>query len=57
MEFVTIVADQRYSLFRDFVNEERNRMEEYLGAVRVAGLAAVEIGLDPFTIDTNNKRV
>ena len=48
MEFVTVVADQRYRIYEDFVNDERNRMEEYLGAVRSAGLAALDSGSDPF---------
>ncbi|KDQ10751.1 hypothetical protein BOTBODRAFT_115291 [Botryobasidium botryosum FD-172 SS1] len=48
MEFATVVADQRYEVYRDFVNEERNRIDEYLGALRVAGLAALDSGSDPF---------
>jgi len=41
-----IVADSRYKLYEDFVNEEGRKLADYLGAVRQAILAGVE----PFVV-------
>jgi nuclear pore complex protein Nup107 len=46
-----IVADSRYKLYEDFVNEDGRRLGEYLGAVRQAVLCGLEGGgSDPFRV-------
>lgn len=51
LELVNIVADSRYKLYQDFVNEEGRRLADYLGAVRQAILGGLENGgSDPFRI-------
>ncbi|KAF9506540.1 hypothetical protein BS47DRAFT_1321765 [Hydnum rufescens UP504] len=46
----TIVADDRYTLYRDFVSGGKNRLDEYLGTVRSAALAVLDDGSkDPFS--------
>ncbi|KAJ7582625.1 nuclear pore protein 84/107 [Mycena floridula] len=50
-DLVNIVADSRYKLYEDFVNEEGRRLGDYLGAVRQAILGGLEGGgADPFRI-------
>ncbi|KAF8321303.1 hypothetical protein DL93DRAFT_2130809 [Clavulina sp. PMI_390] len=53
----TIVADERYQLYRDFLTtatsdgKPKNRLREYMYAVRETGLAALEGGnTDPFSV-------
>lgn len=51
LELVNIVADSRYKLYEDFVNEDGRRLGDYLGAVRQAILGGLEGGgSDPFAI-------
>jgi len=51
LELVNVVADSRYKLYEDFVNEEGRRLGEYLGAVRQAVLYGLEGGgSDPFRV-------
>lgn len=51
LELVNIVADSRYKLYEDFVNEDGRRLGDYLGAVRQAILGGLEGGgSDPFRI-------
>ncbi|KZT66080.1 hypothetical protein DAEQUDRAFT_813825 [Daedalea quercina L-15889] len=46
-----IVADSRYKLTEDFVNQDGRRLGDYLGAIRQAVLAGLEAGgSDPFRI-------
>jgi nuclear pore complex protein Nup107 len=46
-----VVADARYKLYEDFVNEEGRSLNDYLGAVRQAILAGLEGGgSDPFRV-------
>ncbi|KXN92482.1 hypothetical protein AN958_07429 [Leucoagaricus sp. SymC.cos] len=52
-ELVNIVADSRYRIYEDFINEGGRKMSDYLGAVRQAALAGVEGGgSDPFRVLT-----
>jgi len=45
------VADSRYQLYEDFVNEDGKRLGDYLGAVREAILGGLEGGgSDPFRV-------
>ncbi|KAG6906112.1 hypothetical protein DXG01_015860 [Tephrocybe rancida] len=45
------VADSRYKLYEDFVNQDGRRLGDYLGAVRRAMLAGLEAGgSDPFRV-------
>jgi hypothetical protein len=53
----TIVADERYQLYRDFITNStadgktQNRLPEYLYAMREVALAALEGGHhDPFSV-------
>ncbi|KAG2002400.1 nuclear pore complex protein [Coprinopsis cinerea AmutBmut pab1-1] len=49
LQLANIVADSRYKLHEDFVNEDGRRLGEYLGAVRRAFIGALEKGgSDPF---------
>ncbi|KAJ6459798.1 nuclear pore protein 84/107 [Mycena vitilis] len=51
LELANIVADSRYKLYEDFVNEDGRRLGDYLGAVRQAILGGLEGGgSDPFRI-------
>ncbi|KAF8324711.1 nuclear pore protein 84/107 [Cantharellus anzutake] len=51
LRLTTVVADDRYVLYRDFITPDRNRLPEYLATVREASLAALEGGSkDPFAI-------
>ncbi|KAH7906565.1 nuclear pore protein 84/107 [Hygrophoropsis aurantiaca] len=46
-----IVADSRYKLYDDFLNQDGRKLGEYLGAVRYAVLASLEGGgSDPFKV-------
>jgi hypothetical protein len=48
-----VVADSRYKLFEDFMNEGGKTLAEYLAVVRQAILAGLENGgSDPFRIIT-----
>lgn len=48
LQLPNIVADSRYSIFRDFVSTGVNRMPEYLAGVREAAIAVLGNGLtDP----------
>ncbi|CAE6488486.1 unnamed protein product [Rhizoctonia solani] len=48
LQLPNIVADSRYSIFRDFVSPDGNRMPEYLAGVRDAGIAVLGAGVsDP----------
>jgi nuclear pore complex protein Nup107 len=50
-ELVNIVADSRYRIYDDFINEGGRKMSDYLGAVRQAALAGLEGGgSDPFRV-------
>ncbi|KAF8884657.1 nuclear pore protein 84/107 [Infundibulicybe gibba] len=49
LDLANVVADSRYKLYEDFVNEEGRRLSDYLGAVRQAILGGLEGGgSDPF---------
>ena len=51
LELANIVADSRYKLYEDFVNEDGRRVGDYLGAVRQAILGGLEGGgSDPFRV-------
>ncbi|KDR66942.1 hypothetical protein GALMADRAFT_147583 [Galerina marginata CBS 339.88] len=51
LELANVVADSRYNLYEDFMNEGGRSLAEYLGAVRQAILAGLEHGgSDPFRI-------
>lgn len=51
LQLANIVADSRYKLYEDFVNEEGRRLGDYLGAVRQAVLGGLEGGgSDPFRV-------
>ncbi|KNZ76179.1 Nuclear pore complex protein [Termitomyces sp. J132] len=51
LHLVNTVADLRYKLYEDFVNEDGRRLDDYLGAVRQAVLAGLETGgSDPFRV-------
>ncbi|KAJ7771524.1 nuclear pore protein 84/107 [Mycena metata] len=51
LELANVVADSRYKLYEDFVNEDGRRLGDYLGAVRQAILGGLEGGgSDPFRI-------
>ncbi|ELU41262.1 nuclear pore complex protein [Rhizoctonia solani AG-1 IA] len=48
LQLPNIIADSRYSIFRDFVSPDGNRMPEYLAGVREAGIAVLGAGVsDP----------
>ncbi|KAF5346850.1 hypothetical protein D9756_010620 [Leucocoprinus leucothites] len=50
-ELVNVVADSRYRIYEDFINEGGRKMSDYLGAVRQAALAGLEGGgSDPFRV-------
>ncbi|KAJ7273472.1 nuclear pore protein 84/107 [Mycena haematopus] len=44
LELANVVADSRYKLYEDFVNEDERRLGDYLGAVRQAILGGLEGG-------------
>ncbi|KAH6905125.1 nuclear pore complex protein [Coprinopsis sp. MPI-PUGE-AT-0042] len=49
LQLANVVADSRYKLYEDFVNEDGRRLGEYLGAVRRAFIGGLEKGgSDPF---------
>ncbi|EDQ98148.1 uncharacterized protein LACBIDRAFT_309794 [Laccaria bicolor S238N-H82] len=51
LQLANIVADSRYQLYEDFVNEDGKRLGDYLGAVREAILGGLEGGgSDPFRV-------
>ncbi|KAJ7494494.1 nuclear pore protein 84/107 [Mycena galericulata] len=51
LELANVVADSRYKLYEDFINEDGKRLGDYLGAVRQAILGGLEGGgSDPFRI-------
>ncbi|KAF7294646.1 Nuclear pore complex protein [Mycena indigotica] len=51
LDLANIVADSRYRLYEDFVNEDGRRLGDYLGAVRQTILGGLEGGgSDPFRI-------
>jgi hypothetical protein len=52
LELANVVADSRYKLYEDFVNEDNGRrLGDYLGAVRQAILGGLEKGgSDPFRV-------
>jgi len=51
LELANIVADSRYKLYEDFVNEDGRRLDDYLGAVRQAILGGLDGGgSDPFRV-------
>ncbi|KAG6877257.1 hypothetical protein C0993_009026 [Termitomyces sp. T159_Od127] len=51
LHLANTVADSRYKLYEDFVNEDGRRLGDYLGAVRQAVLAGLEGGgSDPFRV-------
>ncbi|KAF8151524.1 nuclear pore protein 84/107 [Crassisporium funariophilum] len=53
LELANIVADSRYKLYEDFMNEGGRSLAEYLGAVRKAILGGLENGgSDPFRVVT-----
>jgi nuclear pore complex protein Nup107 len=53
MELANIVADSRYKLYEDFVNEDGRKLGVYLSAVRQAVLGGLEGGgSDPFRVLT-----
>lgn len=48
LDLAAIVADAKYDLFREFVTERGNALPDYLGQVREATLAALEVTRNPF---------
>jgi nuclear pore complex protein Nup107 len=44
LELANVVADSRYKLYEDFVNEDRRKLGGYLGAVRQAVLGGLDGG-------------
>ncbi|KAJ7118836.1 nuclear pore protein 84/107 [Mycena epipterygia] len=51
LELANVVADSRYKLYEDFINQDGRRLGDYLGAVRQAVLGGLEGGgSDPFRI-------
>lgn len=51
LELPNIVADSRYKLYEDFVNQDGKRLGDYLGAVRQAVLGGLEGGgSEPFRV-------
>ncbi|KAL0565847.1 Nucleoporin nup84, partial [Marasmius crinis-equi] len=51
LKLANTVADSRYRLYDDFVNEDGRRLGDYLGAIRQAVLAGLESGgSDPFRV-------
>ncbi|KAK1227800.1 Nucleoporin nup84 [Marasmius sp. AFHP31] len=51
LKLANTVADSRYRLYDDFVNEDGRRLGDYMGAVRQAILAGLESGgSDPFRV-------
>ncbi|OCH90763.1 nuclear pore protein 84/107 [Obba rivulosa] len=53
LQLANVVADSRYKLYEDFINQDGRRLGDYLGAVRQAILAGLEGGgSDPFRIVT-----
>ena len=45
-----LVSDEGHKLYLDFVDQDHNRLQEYLGFVRVAQLAALQRNADPFAL-------
>ncbi|UZJ51384.1 hypothetical protein CBS101457_000704 [Exobasidium rhododendri] len=45
-----LIADESHKLYLDFVTHDQNRLQEYLGFVRLAHLAALEQQADPFAL-------
>jgi nuclear pore complex protein Nup107 len=53
LKLANIVADSRYKLYEDFVNEDGRKIGDYLSAVRQAVLGGLEGGgSDPFRVIT-----
>jgi nuclear pore complex protein Nup107 len=51
LDLANIVADSRYRIYEDFVNQDGRRLGDYLGAVRQAILGGLDGGgSDPFRI-------
>lgn len=51
LQLANVVADSRYKLYEDFVNENGKRLGEYLEAVRLAFIAGLDKGgSDPFRL-------
>ncbi|KAL1742723.1 nuclear pore protein 84/107 [Schizophyllum fasciatum] len=51
LTLTNIVADSRYKVFEDFVNEDNRRLGDYLAMVRDAAIAGLENGgSDPFRV-------
>ena len=51
LSLANIVADSRYKVYDDFVNEEGRRLSDYLKMVRDAAIAGLESGgSDPFRV-------
>ncbi|KAJ6620333.1 107-domain-containing protein [Mycena sp. CBHHK59/15] len=51
LQLANVVADSRYKLYEDFINEDGRRLGDYLGAVRQAILGGLDRGgSDPFRI-------
>lgn len=48
IQLPNLVADEGHKLYLDFVTQDQNRLQEYLGFVRLAHLAALEHNSDPF---------
>lgn len=48
IELPNLVADECHKLYLDFVTQDQNRLQEYLGFVRLAHLAALEHNPDAF---------
>ena len=48
IQLANLVADEGHKLYLDFITHEHNRLQEYLGFVRLAHLAALEQNTDPF---------
>jgi Nuclear pore protein 84 / 107 len=55
LDLANVIADSRYKIYEDFVNEHGRRLGEYLGAVRQAVLTGLEEGgSDPFRLIYSN---
>jgi nuclear pore complex protein Nup107 len=51
LELANIVADSRYNIYEDFVNQDGRRLRDYLSAVRQAILRGLDGGgSDPFRV-------
>lgn len=50
IQLPNLVADEGHKLYLDFITHDQNRLQEYLGFVRLAHLAALEQKADPFAL-------